>query len=435
MSSQTAKKAPSYKKSDALLARALELIPGGSQTFSKGHTQFPAGAAPLFLTKGKGCRVWDADGNEYIDYALGLGAIILGYGNRAVDVAMKKQIDDGPAFSLPTALEIELSEMLRERIPCAEMARFGKNGSDATSGAIRVARAATGREHVAFCGYHGWQDWHIGATTRSLGVPEAVKALTHPFEYNKLDSLSAIFDRFPGKVAAVILEPTGMEAPAKGFLEGIKKLCKAKGAVLIFDEVVTGFRFARGGAQELYGVTPDLACFGKAMANGMPLSTVVGSRELMKVFDDVFFSFTAGGECVSLAAAKATMLELDRLDAYPHLWKLGERLRDGLNALSKRHGLEKRLRAVGPGPHHIVEFKDERGETDLILKSLFQQEAAARGVLFLLHNICAAHRIQDIDETLAAYDEALAVIAKAAASGEPKRFLKGRAVSPIFRKP
>lgn len=425
----------SFKKSEALLARSLKVIPSGTQTFSKGHTQYPVGASPLFLERGQGSRVWDVDGNEYLDLPLALGPNILGYGNPAVDEAVLSQWKAGASFSLPHRLEVEVAEMLIERIPCAEMVRFGKNGSDVTSAAVRVARAYTGREMIACCGYHGWQDWYIGTTTRAVGVPKAVRELTKTFDYNDLSSLEKLFAAHPGKIAAVILEPIGVIDPKPGFLEGVKKLAAKNGAILIFDEVVTGFRLARGGAQELFKVTPDLACFGKAMANGLPISCVLGKREIMKSFDDIFFSFTAGGETVSLAAAKATLLELDRQDAYKHLWKVGDRLRDGFNALAKSAGLDKNVKCLGPGPHTACQFKDDRGQDSLLVRSLLQQEAAARGVLFLVgHNMSTAFSEADADRALAVFDESLRVVRKALDSGKPETFLRGKAVQPVFRK-
>lgn len=425
-----------FPKSDALLERALKVVPSGSQTFSKGHTQYPRGASPLFLERGAGSRVWDVDGNEYIDYPLALGPNILGHGNPAVTEAVVRQARDGVSFSLPHRLEVEVAEMIVERVPCAEMVRFGKNGSDATSGAVRLARAVTGRERVACSGYHGWQDWYIGTTTRSLGVPEAVKGLTHTFEYNRLETLEALFKAHPGGFAAVMMEPVGVAEPAPGYLQAVADLTRAHGAVLIYDEVVTGFRVARGGAQERYGVTPDLACFGKAMANGLPLSAVAGRRDLMERFDDVFYSFTAGGETLSLAACKATLLELDRLDVFPRLWKVGDSLRDSFNALARKHGLGERLRCVGGGPRSAIQFKDEKGEDSPLLRSLFQQEAAARGILILVgHNVCAALTDADVEETLAAYDDAFPVLKRALDSGNPRSFLRGAEVQAIFRKP
>lgn len=425
----------SFKKSEELLERSLKVIPSASQTFSKGYNQFPVGASPLFLERGKGSRVWDVDGNEYIDYPLALGPNILGYGNRAVDDAVIRQLKDGASFSMPHRLEVEVAEMLIERIPCAQMVRFGKNGSDTTAAAVRLARAVTGRERIACCGYHGWQDWYIGTTTRARGVPGAVRELTKTFAYNDLASLKAVLEAHPGQYAAVIMEPVGVIEPKPGFLEGVAALTHEHGALLVFDEIVTGFRMARGGAQQHYKVTPDLACFGKALANGLPLAAIVGRADLMRVFDELFYSFTAGGETLSLAAAKATMLELDRLDAYPRLWKVGETIRDGLNALAERHGLKGRVHCFGPGPRNVVAFKDGNGSDSLLLRTLFQQEVLARGILFAVgHNVSAALTNADIRQTLAAYDEALAALAKHLASGKPESFLRGRLVEAIFRK-
>ena len=290
-------------KSLAWLDRANRVIPGSSQTFSKGSNQHVRGVAPMFLAKGKGCRVWDVDGNEYIDYIQGLLPNILGYANEEVNAAVSEQLAQGHSFSLPHPLEVDLAERLTRLIPCAEKVRFGKNGSDATSGAVRAARAYTGRDRIACCGYHGWQDWYIGSTTRKAGVPEAVRALTHPFAYNDLGSLQKLLTEHKGEFAAVIMEPVNFWPPAAGFLEGARNLAHEHGALLIFDEICCGFHFGLGGAQKRFGVTPDMACFGKAMGNGFPIACVVGKADLMKVFEDIFFSFTFGGEVASMAAA------------------------------------------------------------------------------------------------------------------------------------
>lgn len=423
-----------YARSEELLARALKVIPSGTQTFSKGHTQYPVGAAPLFLERGEGAHVIDVDGNRFLDYPLALGPNILGYGDPAVTEAVTARLRDGVSFSLPHRLEVEVAEMLVERIPCAEMVRFGKNGSDVTAAAVRLARAITGREHVAICGYHGWQDWYIATTTRRLGVPAAVQDLSHTFEYNRLETLEALLERLPRGVAAVVLEAYGVVEPAPGFLEGVARLAREHGALLVFDEIVNGFRLAHGGAAERFGVQPDLACFGKAMANGLPLSALVGRRDLMARVDDIFFSFTAGGETAALAACQATLLELERREVYPHLWRLGDRLRDGLNEAAIAAGLGAHVRCIGPGPHTVVQFKDASGRDSLALRALFQQEAAARGVLFLVgHNICAALREQDVAHTLEAYRELLPILA--GALDDPARALRGRVPQPIFRAP
>ena len=230
-----------YKASEEMLERALKTIPLGSQTFSKSKTQYPFGVSPYFAKKAKGSRLWDVDGNEYIDFINGLLSITLGYCDEDVNSAIKNQLDSGSIFSIASELEIEVAEKICEMVPCAEMVRFGKNGSDATAGAIRVARAVTNRDHILVCGYHGWQDWYIGSTSRNLGVPESTQNLTHIFQYNNLESLEELFAKLEGKVAGVIMEPSNVYPPNDGYLQAVKDLAHKNGAILIFDETITGF--------------------------------------------------------------------------------------------------------------------------------------------------------------------------------------------------
>ena len=423
-----------YGISQEWFERGQRVIPGCSQTFSKGWTQFTFGASPIFLRSGKGCRVIDVDGNEYVDYPMALGPIVLGHNYPRVSEAVRRQMDEGTTFSLPHPLEVQVAETLVEFVPCAEMVRFAKNGSDATSGAVRLARAFTGREIIACCGYHGWQDWYIGTTTRNKGVPKAVQDLTIPFEYNNIASLERIFAEHSGQVAAVIMEPVGVIEPEQGFLERIRELTRCEGALLIFDEIITGFRLALGGAQEYFGVIPDLACFGKAMGNGYPISAVVGRREIMQLFDEVFFSFTFGGETVSLAAALATISEMRKKNVISHLWEQGQKLKDGYNVLAREFGVDRYTECIGLPPRTVVTFKDETGSESLVLKSLFQQECLKRGVLFSGgHNVCYSHSNADIDHTLRAYRAATEIMAEAIRSGDPLQRLEGKPVQAVFR--
>ncbi len=295
------------EKSKAWLERAAEVIPGASQTFSKGSNQHVRGVAPIFLAKGKGCRVWDVDGNEYIDYIQGLLPNSLGYAHEGLNLAVAAQLSQGHSFSLPHPVEVELAERLTKVIPCAEKVRFGKNGSDATSGAVRAARAFTKRERIACCGYHGWQDWFIGSTTRNAGVPQAVR-IDASVRVQRPRITRKLLNEHKGEFAAVIMEPVNFWPPADGFLEGVKSLAHEHGAALIFDEICSGFHFGLGGAQKRFGVTPDMACFGKAMGNGFPISSIVGKAEVMRVFEDIFFSFTFGGEVASMAAAMKVLM-------------------------------------------------------------------------------------------------------------------------------
>jgi glutamate-1-semialdehyde aminotransferase/spore coat polysaccharide biosynthesis protein SpsF (cytidylyltransferase family) len=423
-------------RSNELKRKAERLIPSCSQTFSKAPSQYVQGVAPAFLARGAGSHVWDVDGNEYIDCPMALGSVILGHNYPAVSAAVKRQIDQGTNFSLPHGLEATVAEMLVELIPCAEMARFGKNGSDATAGAVRAARAYTGRDVIACCGYHGWQDWYIGTTTRSRGVPDAVKQLTVAFNYNDIASLEKIFAAHPSGIAAVVMEPVGIEEPRDGFLQKVRDLAHRHGALLIFDEIVTGFRVAVGGAQQYFGVVPDLACCGKAMANGYPISAVVGRRDIMELFDEIFFSFTFGGEAVALAAAEATMKEIAGTGALGHIWEQGRRLKDGYNVLARAFGVERHTECVGLPPRTVCLFKDTSGQESLILKSLFQQECLKRGVLFSGgHNLCFSHTHEDIDRMLRTYRSAMEILAGAIRKGDASARLEGTPVEPVFRKP
>jgi glutamate-1-semialdehyde 2,1-aminomutase/spore coat polysaccharide biosynthesis protein SpsF len=422
-------------RSRELAARAAKVIPGSSQTLSKGPTQFVQGVAPTFLVRGRGSHVWDADGNEYIDYPMALGPIILGHAYPAVDEAVRRQLNQGVSFSLPHPLEIEVAERLAEMVPCAEMVRFGKNGSDATAGAVRLARAYTGRDLVVCCGYHGWQDWYIGTTTFNRGVPKAVSQLTATFEYNNIESLKRVLAENRKRVAAVILEPIGVVEPEGDFLQQVRDLCSREGCLLIFDEVVTGFRLARGGAQEYFGVIPDLACFGKAMANGYPLSAVAGPREIMQHFEQTFFSFTFGGEALSLAASLVTMKEIAEKDVIGHNWEQGAKLKEGLDVLARQFGFEKYMRCVGLPPRNVVSFFDASGRDSLLVKSLYQQECLKRGVLFSGgHNLCYSHSNEDIEFTLRVYRAAMEVTGEAIRRDNVEACLEGAPVQPVFRR-
>ncbi|MBF0308643.1 MAG: aminotransferase class III-fold pyridoxal phosphate-dependent enzyme [Magnetococcales bacterium] len=423
-----------YRTSEELLERALRTIPLGSQTFSKSLTQFPRGVSPFFVTHGKGCRVWDADGNEYIDFINALAAVLLGYQDPDVNRAVHEQLDRGVTFSLAHPLEMEVAEKLVATIPCAEMVRFGKNGSDATAGVIRLARAQTGREHVAVCGYHGWQDWYIGSTLRHKGVPEPTRSLTHVFTYNDIASLEKLFAEWPNQIAAVILEPVNVTPPTDDFLQKVAKVTRQNGALLVFDETITGFRFALGGAQEYFGVTPDLATFGKGLANGLPLSAVVGRRDLMKEMEEIFFSFTFGGETLSLAAASATLDKLSREKVVPSLWQHGARLMELLAGRIERHGVGSFLSIGGYPVWSFLLVKDAGNVSQWSIRTLLFQELFQRGILFIgTHNLCYAHGDAEIDRLMEVYDEVFPLLRRAVLEGEMERLLRCAPIQPLFR--
>jgi glutamate-1-semialdehyde 2,1-aminomutase len=423
-----------FAASEALLERALRTIPLGTQTFSKSKTQFPVGAAPLYGDRAEGSKLWDADGNVYLDFINGLLAISLGYRDPDVDAAVRAQLDDGVLFSLPHPIEIEVAERIRDMVPCAEMVRYGKNGSDATAGAIRLARAFTGRDHIAVCGYHGWQDWYIGSTSRNLGVPKAVQALTHGFTYNDLDSLEALFRKYPDDMAAVILEPMNVVYPTPGFLEGIRELTERHGALLIFDETITGFRFANGGAQELFGVTPDLATFGKGLANGYPLSVLAGRADIMRMLEDVFFSFTMGGETLALAAAKAVLHKLPRDNVVDRLRVQGEKVIAGVAELIERHDVGDFFSVSGHPAWSFLNMRAAGDYTVWQIRTLFLQEIFARGVLSLgSHNMSFAHTDDDITQLLDTYEAVFPVLRDAVASRTLESQLRCEILQPIFK--
>jgi len=406
-----------------------------TQTFSKGPTQCVQGVCPAFLERGKGSHVWDVDGNEYIDFIAALGPIILGYDWPSVTESVTNQVRLGSTFSLPHVMEIELAERLVDLIPCAEMVRYGKNGSDATTGAIRVASAYTGRQKIACCGYHGWHDWYIGTTARNLGVPNTTQGLTFTFEYNNIASLEAIFDANHGEIAAVIMEPVGVVEPQNDFLSKVVEITHNNGSILIFDEVVTGFRLAAGGAQQYYGVIPDLACYGKAIANGFPLSVVAGRRDIMALFQEVFYSVTFGGDAIALAAALATVREITEKNVPAHLWEQGQKLKDGYNVITREIGVSQYTRCVGLAPRTMMSFEDVDGADGLTLRSLLQQELVKRGVLFFTGlNVCFSHSDADVLHTLRAFRAALDYMAVAIASGRLSDFLEGPPVQSVLGK-
>ena len=418
----------------ALRDRALRVVPGLAQTFSKGPLSFVSEISPSFVSRAKGAHVWDVDDTCYIDYILGLGPIILGHAHPAVNRAIVEQLELGVSFSLPHAIEVELSELLCELIPCAEMVRFGKNGSDATSGAIRLARAYTGRDKVARCGYHGWQDWYIGSTSRHRGVPDAVRALTLAFPYNDLPALQKLFRENPGEIACVILEPVTFDDPSEGYLAEVKTLCQREGALLIFDEIITGFRLHLGGAQAHYGVTPDLACFGKAMANGLPLAAIVGKAEYMRLFEEVFFSFTFGGEAASLAASLATIRTMREENVVEFLWSNGGLLRDGANRILREMGLHEHFVWAGLSPWTTLRPLGAAVAHGLEWRSLFQQECIERGILTHgNHMLSFAHNEEVVSDTLHTYKAVFAVLAEAVHGDGPLGFLRGRPMQAVMR--
>lgn len=423
-----------YHLSESYLERAERVIPLGSQTFSKSRTQYPHGVSPYFMTRASGSRTWDLDGNEYIDFVNSLASVTLGYSDPDVTQAVREQLESGVIFSLPHPVEAEVAELICSMVPCAEMVRFGKNGSDATAGAIRLARAYTGRQRVAVCGYHGWQDWYIGSTARHRGVPKATRDLTHTFAYNDIGSLLTLFDSHPHEFAAVIAEPMNVAEPQPGFLEALKRNTHEHGALLVFDETITGFRYANGGAQELFGVTPDLATFGKGLANGFPVSAIAGRRDVMKLMEEIFYSFTFGGEALSLAAAKATLTKLRTQPVVRTLAERGRAIIDGTRAIIEHYRLGDVFAVSGHPSWSFLSFRDARGATPFEVKTLWMQELMERGILCVgSHNVSYAHSEADVARLLEVYREVLPMIGQVLDGGRLRDSLRCEPLVPLFK--
>lgn len=426
-----------FDKNNALLERAVKVSPLAAQTFSKSHRYFIPGQSPMFIDRGEGARLYDVDGNEYLDFICSLGPITLGYNYPAVNQAVMEQLNRGIVFSTQAPVECELAEKLVEVIPCAEMVRFVKNGGDATTSAIRLARAFTGRERVAMCGYHGMQDWSIGASANRRGVPKAVCELTKTFTYNNLASLEALLDAHPDEYAAVILEPIQSNGTTAEFLQAVVDLAHKHGALAIFDEVVSGFRYAIGGGGEYYGVTPDLASFGKGCANGMPISFVAGRKDVLSLIEQgVFISTTFGGDAISMAGALATIKEMQEKDVIGHAWALGTILHDGLEALVKKHGVEKAVSVSGLAPHCGVAFDDVGSLDALDIQSVFAKLMLENGVLCqAITNISFSHTEQDVQIYLHAAEAAFIEIRRAIDADSVEGILPdGIRVNPVFKR-
>jgi len=423
-----------YFRSVEHLERAEKIIPLGSQTFSKSRIQYPIGISPLYISNAKGSKVWDIDGNEYTDLVNSLASVTLGYGDKGVEKAVKNQLKKGVTFSLPGILEAEVAELIVSMVPSAEMVRFGKNGTDATSAAVRLSRAFTGKDHIAVCGYHGWQDWFIGSTTRNKGVPEAVSSLTHKFEYNNIESLKSTLAKFPNQFAAVILEPMNIEWPSKNFLEEVKKETQKAGAILIFDETITGFRFNNGGAQTLFNVIPDLSTFGKGIANGFPLSAIVGRRDIMMEMEEIFFSGTFGGELLSLAAAKEVLTRYRKEDICGKLQFNGLEIQKEVNQIIAENNLQQVLALSGHPSWNFLSWSPTTENNDLEIKTFFMQEMFKIGILILgTHNISISHDSKAREKITDSYSKVLKSIRNALENGSLKSRLEVVPLQPLFK--
>jgi glutamate-1-semialdehyde 2,1-aminomutase len=430
-----------YEQSKALQQKSHRLIPGGSHTYAKGDDQYPE-MAPAFLAKGKGCHVWDVDGNEYIEYGMGLRAVTLGHAYEPVVEAAYRQMQQGINFTRPSPLEVACAEQFLSLIEGAEMVKFAKNGSDVTTAAVKLARAYTGRDKVAICADHPFfstDDWFIGSTPMSAGIPEAVRNLTVKFRYNDLASVQELFAQYPGEIACLIMEAETATLPTKHFLHEVKRLCHEHGALFILDEIITGFRYHLQGAQRIHGIVPDLSTFGKALGNGFSIAALAGRREVMELGglqhdkERVFLlSTTFGAESHSLAAALEVMRIYEQEPVIEHLYQQGERLTRGINQAVAAQGLEEFFGVMGK-PCNLVYFTcDQDKQRSQAFRTLFLQETIKRGVIMPSLVVSYSHTDEDIDRTIDAIAGALVVYRKALEDGVEK-YLVGRSVKPVFR--
>lgn len=432
-----------FTKSHALRQRFHAAIPGGSHTYAKGDDQFPDWFGG-YMVRGKGCRVWDVDGNEFIEYGAGLRSVTLGHAYEPVLEAVRKQLPNGVNFGRPALIELEAAEQLLSLIPGAEMVKFGKNGSDATSAAVWLARAYTGRDKIAICGdqpFFSIHEWFIGTTAIDGGIPQAIQDLTVKFHYNDITSLQRLFAEHPGQIACVVMEAEREVPPAPGFLQAVRDLCTKEGALLVFDEIVAGFRYSIAGGQGVHGIIPDLAAFGKALGNGFSISALVGKREFMRLGgldhtdkDRVFLlSTTYGAEYHHLAAAQAVMDIYVKEDVCGQLKRQGARLRRQVERSVAEFKLEAQVPLMGRDEAFFFGSRDGNGQPSQAWRTLFLQETLRRGLIMPSMIVNYAHTDADIDETAEKVHEALYIYRRALDEGIEK-YLLGRPVQSVYRK-
>ena len=430
-------------RSQAAFKRAEALIAGQTQLLSRHPSLYAFGVSPIYAEHAEGCRFRDLDGNEFIDMLGGTGVIYLGYCHPEVDAAAIAQIRKGIAYPVNSVLELQLAELLTEAIPCAEMVRYAKGGGDANAVAVRIARAYTGRDKLLFCGYHGWHDWYIAANLEDpeqlsahllpgvpcAGVPKALAGSVIPFAYNDLEDIRRKLESNRGEVACVIMEAARSAQPAPGFLEGIREFCDAHDVLLIFDEVVTGFRYALGGAQEYFGVVPDMATFGKAVGNGYPISVIAGRREVMRAVETSFVSSSYWSEPASMAAAIAVQEIMRKDDVIPHVWEMGKRLQEGILKLGRDSQLPLTLEGLPPVFSFGLGVEDPAPYQTLITQEMARRGVHMSGGIYIMF----AHTAEDIDAVLSALKDVMPVLRKALDRGSVEGLLETPVARPLFR--
>ncbi|MDO8282158.1 MAG: aminotransferase class III-fold pyridoxal phosphate-dependent enzyme [Thermodesulfovibrionia bacterium] len=432
-------------KNKLMQARAKKIIPGMTQLLSKRPDMFSSGVWPAYYSKAKGVEVWDLDGNRYIDMSIsGIGANILGYADPDVNAAVHEAVDAGSSSSLNCPEEVELAELLCEIHPWADKVRYARTGGEAMAVAVRIARAYTGKDKIAFCGYHGWHDWYLAAnlgTENALGehlmpgldprgVPKGLEGTAFPFRYNHIEELEAIIAKHKKELAAVVMEPIRNAQPESGFLEAVKSLAKEAGAVFIFDEISAGFRMNSGGAHLVLGVTPDIAVFSKAMGNGFPIAAVIGKGGVMDAAQNSFISSTMWTERVGPAAALATITKHRRVDAGRHLMSIGQQIQSGWASLAKKNDLKISVGGIPPLSHFSFDYDDA-----MSMKALFVQLMIEKGFLAsTLFYSMYAHEETHVEKYLNAVDGAFSMIVEANRAGTLRKLLKGLPTTAGFKR-
>jgi glutamate-1-semialdehyde 2,1-aminomutase len=431
-----------FERSNDLQKKIHNLIPGGSHTYAKGDDQYPE-QSPKLITGGQGCYVTDVDGNSFMEFGMGLRSVTLGHGNKRVAEAAYKASLNGTNFLRPSVLELELAEEMLALLPHGDMIKFGKNGSDATTAAIKLSRAHTGRDLVAVPSnqpFFSVDDWFIGTTAMNAGIPQAIKDLTVQFEFNNLDSVKALFDQYPNQLACLIMEPAKYDDPEDHFLHKVRDLCHQNGAIFILDEIITGFRWHLNGAQAYYDIKADLSTFGKAMGNGYSVSALIGKRELMEAGglrhdgERVFLlSQTYGAETGSLAAALETIKIYREENIIDILWDRGRQLENGLTKIINELKLNDYFTISGKPCCLVYGTNDRDKNPSQSFRTLFMQETIKQGLLMPSLIVSGAHSERDIKQAIDGVGEALIIYKKAIDEGIEK-YLHGKSVQPVFRK-
>ncbi len=423
-----------FKHSKFFKEQARKIIPHQTGTFSRSASSYVENVFPAYAKSGNGSHFTDVDGNEYIDYFMGLGPITLGYNYEPVNQAIISQLKDGILFSLPHPIEVELSEKVCQVIPHADMVKFEKSGSNAVTGAVRAARAFTNRDKIAYCGSGGvWHDWQAAMVSRDNGVPKFNSELIKIFEYNDADGLEQIFEDNKSEIAAVVLEPTMYEQPRNDFLDKVRKIVDQNDSLLILDEIVTGFRYDLAGAQKYFNIKGDLVCFGKGMGNGLPISAITGPSEFMKTFDELWVSSTNNSENLSLAGTLAVINEMEKKNTISYCWDTGKKLFDGWNKTVEKFGLDAKMHGYPIRMH--MECFDSNNKESLPMKSLLLQEMVKKGIFMSVLGatfICYSHSEKDIENTLVALESACEFVTKNVKNENYEEFIEGNMPKAIW---